>query len=462
MSNRTIGLEFEFLAINPNTGLAINRNQIKAIWKDWAEKENIELYKDKGTGEPVGVIYKLEDGREFTINTDGGVCLVEFSFAPFANLHKCKEVLDKVVAEFLEIGKKHDVALISHGVQPKTPWYYPDLKTEKTWYRSFAKMPYFQLWHDQFHNIAAHQACIGMEYKEIIPVINAMNALGGATVALFANSSIQEYEVSDYHEEREFRWERLVEGYEEIIQNIQGIPKKPFTSFRDYLEYNWSVYLPAAFRGADLHNFKQRKTIKEFLFGADQTSFNITQTKPDKITPNITDANMLNMYIWIQARPKLFFDKSLELTDLLKAFEENKIDEFASAEGAIDNLYAENRNIASQPWEDRLAGAAYCLGIMENIEKVEELVKEKTWEEWRALRLETMKSSMEVDEAVEVIEKLLPLAKEGLEKRGLGEEVYLEPLFERLEKKESPAMRAIQDFEDKGLDDFIESRIIKV
>lgn len=460
MVERTIGLELEFLAVQLENGLAATREHIKNIWREWSEAAHVELYIDAGTKQPLGVTYTLPDQRTFMINTDGGVCLVEFSFPPFKTIKETEDVMLRVVGEYLEIAKKHGIGLMSYGLQPKTPWYYPDLKTEKQWYRILGHLPFFQMWHNQFHTIAAHQPCIGVNYEEIIPVVNTLNALGGVTIALFANSSVGEWEIQKHHEEREFRWARLVEGYDEKVTRIQGIPSRPFSNFRDYFEYNWGIFMPCIARGKNLHVSNELGLISEFLHGEMMSSFDITDTKPSEISPTITDVNDLNQYIWIQSRPRLFLDNKLELAELLKAYDENTVDE--CIRDHITNLYVENRNVAGQPWNEIMTAPAYFLGLIENIEKTKAIMESKPWEYWIELREKTIVGSMKVEEVWPYVEQLLQIAKEGLQKRGLGEEIYLTPLFERLEKRESPAMRAIREYEALGMDAFIESRLIKI
>lgn len=52
---------------------------------------------------------------------------------------------------------------------------------------------------------------------------------------------------------------------------------------------------------------------------------------------------------------------------------------------------------------------------------------------------------------------ILDLAKEGLHKRGFGEETFLEPLYVRAEKLLSPAREMLNGFMDgKTLDEYIE------
>lgn len=458
--NRTIGLELEFLAIQLENGLAATRDHIKAIWREWSQATHVELYVDPGTKQPLGVVYTLPDGRTFTINTDGGVCLVEFSFPPFSTIKETEDAVHAIVAEYLEIAKKHGIGLMSYGLQPKTPWFYPDLKTEKQWYRILGKLPFFQMWHNQFHTIAAHQPCIGVSYDEIIPIVNTLNALGGTTIALFANSSVGEFEIKNVHEEREFRWNRLVQGYGDEVTRIQGIPKKPFSSFRDYFEYNWGIYVPCIARGKTLHVAKEPTIVNAYLRAQKTQTFDITNTLRSEMTPQLSDINDLNQYIWIQTRPRLYLDDSLKLADLLKAYDEHTIDDFV--QGHITNLYVENRNVAGQQFNEIMAAPAYFLGLIENIQKAKEIVDAKPWEYWIQLREKSIVKSMEVEEVWPILEQLLPIAEEGLKKIGRGEETYLAPLFERLEKRESPSMRAIKEYQSLGMEAFIENRLIKI
>ena len=58
--------------------------------------------------------------------------------------------------------------------------------------------------------------------------------------------------------------------------------------------------------------------------------------------------------------------------------------------------------------------------------------------------------------------QLLAIANKGLLARGQGEEAYLAPLFDRLERRQSPAMEAQEEFAKDGLETFIEKHIISL
>ena len=458
--HRKIGLEYEFLAIDTTTGFAATRAQMKSVWRKWSEQDHVSLYADPGTGEVIGVDYTQEDGRTFPINSDAGVAVVEFGFLPFETLVECQKNMDTIVSEFQSAAKEFSVALTGMGMQPKTPGYFPDLKTEKTWYRGvLVQMPHFASGHHLFHNIAAHQACVDMTYEESVDVVNSLCAISGVTIALFANSGAGEYNLQSHHEMREYRWDSVVEGFDERIQKISGIPKKPFQTFQDYLTYNWSIYFPSLFRGKSLHTIASRPIVDDYLRSGKQETFDVTKAVPSHMTPEMQDVNQLNMYIWIQARPKIFFDESQSLESILEAYDNNTVDEYAAAHAT--KLYVETRNMAAQPWEDRMAAPAYMLGLVENIDELKTLVEGKTWDEWISLRKQTIEKSLEVDEATALAQDILDIARRGLEKRGLGEEEFLDPLYKRLEVKMSPAMVAREQY-DKDIDSYIASTIIPV
>src|SRR3989338_8936960 len=147
MKERNIGLEYEFLAVQLENGQAITRDIIKAIWRDWSKQDNVELYTDYATKQPVGVKYTEKDGREIIVNTDAGVDIVEFGFNPFRTLAECERNMREILKEFLAVANRYGVGLLGTGMQPKTPCFFADLKSEKIWYRGFGRFPHFAMGH---------------------------------------------------------------------------------------------------------------------------------------------------------------------------------------------------------------------------------------------------------------------------------------------------------------------------
>lgn len=370
--------------------------------------------------------------------------------------------MKEILADFLSVAKKHGVGLMSYGIQPKTPYFFPDLKTEKIWYRGFARFDHFARGHAMFHTIAAHQPCIDVTYDELIPVLNTFNAMGGITIALFANSGWGESKAQCCHEEREHRWNRWVDVGDPNVRRIAGIPPKPFGSFRDYLLYNWSILLPAVHRDKTLHIIDPAPTIASYLYGGKTAAFDINAIIPSEVSPIMTDVNNCNQYIWIQARPKFFFDESQPLHDLLAAYDAGADATDAYARQHLTKLYIETRNIACQPWSGSMAAPAFLLGLIEGIEKAQKVVARHPWQYWVDLRQKAIQKSLLVDEVIPLAKELLEISEQGLKKRALGEEQYLSPVFERLEKRESPSMRARLVAEKDGVEALIKTYIMEI
>lgn len=458
MSERLIGLEYEFLAVQLSNGQATTRDLMKAIWRDFGKQKNITTYIDYGTKQPVGVEYRQQNGEVVIINTDAGIDVVEFGFIPQRTIAECEHNMRDILKDFLRVANKHGVGLLAYGIQPKTPHYFPDLKSEKMWYRTFLRFPYLAAGHAMYHNIAAHQPCIDVTYDELIPVLNSFNALGGVFIALFANSGVGEWKMQCCDEEREHRWNMWAKP----LPKISGIPERPFRNFRDYLTYNWTIPLPAIHRNKTLHVVEGNPSIIEYLRKRSWVTMDVGVGEPSRVSPSIEDVNLSNMYIWIQARPKFFFDESVPLRKLMRAYDAGPEGVDAFAQKHLVKLYIETRDIACQPWPEIMAAPAFLLGLIENIRNVEPLVGSKPWSWWRALREQTIRKSFRVAAAHVIAKKLVDIAAEGLYMRGNGEEQYLAPLHERIAKKASPAQMARKDFQRLGIEKFFHARLIRL
>ncbi|PIW36465.1 MAG: hypothetical protein COW24_05130, partial [Candidatus Kerfeldbacteria bacterium CG15_BIG_FIL_POST_REV_8_21_14_020_45_12] len=401
------------------------------------------------------------DGSEVIINTDAGINIVEFGFLPFATLKECEENMKIIMAEFLEVAATQNATLIAYGIQPKTPYFYPDLKSEKIWYRGFTRFPALASGHSMFHNIAANQPCIDVTYEELLPAVNTLNAIAGVTIGLFANSGWGEWKSQDHHEMREYRWSKWMESPAEH-QKLSGLPTRPFTSLRDYVAYNWDIRLPASHRGKTMHVIDPAPLINDYMHAKEWQAFDVGSSEPSVIQPSIEDANLSNMYIWIQARAKYYFRDDAPFEDFLLAYDSGDVefDEFAREH--LKTLYVEVRNVACQPWAHIMTAPAFFLGLIENLEAAEKVVKGKPWKYWVDLRQQAITNSLGVADIPIIAQELVEISEQGLKQRGLGEEKYIQVLFDRIDKRESPALAARRLADEFGPDALIKDTRIKL
>lgn len=454
---RTIGLEYEFLGVQRANGQAVTRDLMKALWKKLAAIDGFELIEDIGSKQPIGVAMQTSAG-EVVINTDAGICVVEFGFLPFATLEESRTHIEEVFSQVLPVASSLGIDILSYGLQPKTPFYFPDLKTEKIWYRGYLHIAGLEGGHSMFHNIAAHQVCIDVSYDELIPALNMLNGIAPATVALFANSGWGEWKTQKHHSMREYRWKKWTREQPEIA----GMPPRPFTSFRDYLTYNWSIPMRPSHKDGTLHVIEPAPTIEEFLRGSQWEAMDVGRGEPSMIRPSIEDVNLCNMYIWTQARPKFYFKGDARLEDLLAAYDsgDEALDAFAREH--VEKLYIEVRNIAAQPWEQALAAPAFITGLVEELPAAEITLEQYSWEELRNLHERTVENSMKVDAVIPLAQELVKIAQRGLQNRGFQEEQYITCLQERIHTRMSPAEEAIQIAETGGAEEIINANIIKI
>lgn len=110
----------------------------------------------------------------------------------------------------------------------------------------------------------------------------------------------------------------------------------------------------------------------------------------------------------------------------------------------------EIRSDCQQPGTSVLAPAAFNLGILENLNQVSFWLEtlQKYWHSQSpsGLRRKAAMAGFEMQSPYvnrsldEVLTQLLDLCSEGLKRRGLGEEAYLDSLFERVRKRTNPAI----------------------
>ena len=102
----------------------------------------------------------------------------------------------------------------------------------------------------------------------------------------------------------------------------------------------------------------------------------------------------------------------------------------------------EFRSVCTQPFYLTFAPAAFHLGLLVNLEKFEALLQETTFfdsydYDFPAIRRRFSKKDLEKKELEQIVvltKGLLECAEEGLKRRGFGEEIYLSPLYDKLDK----------------------------
>ena len=100
---------------------------------------------------------------------------------------------------------------------------------------------------------------------------------------------------------------------------------------------------------------------------------------------------------------------------------------------------------------------AFCLGLMENIDKALAFVRSTfTFEEWRNFYLlEALRDGMRAPKAQELAFALCVIAREGLSKRGMHEEDFLDDVEKQIASGDSPGHAKLAAFERGGTEELL-------
>ena len=112
----------------------------------------------------------------------------------------------------------------------------------------------------------------------------------------------------------------------------------------------------------------------------------------------------------------------------------------------------EFRSVCTQPIKDSMSVAAFHLGLKEKLDELEVLIggdeviyhKGYTATELRKLFIQDeLPTFVDKNELCGLCGDIVDLASAGLEERGLGEEVFLKPLYERIKNHTNPGKNLI-------------------
>lgn len=365
-----------------------------------------------------------------TITTDLGYCTLEIIIPPYESLFQIQNSLDGLLNFLTPFFLKEGCLILGYGIQPLTP---PSqqLLTPKSRYKGLEK-----IWESHRHvpkrrgkdahllTISAGNQChIDVSREEAVLAAQILNYSSGLQIALQANSPI---------------WKGKIEGSSKAIRETIYDYLYPSHVYRHGVApstESWATYLghladlPLFFvkRAGELIQLNNT-TFSEFLAQKQGTIGQKINGEQIKVFPQLEDIHDHNSLCYFNAR-------------LVPSY------------GTV-----EVRMACQQPPGETLVTAALNLGLIENMAEAQYFFKQYPYEIWRNLRQEALKntfnSKIQNGSILPFLEDLLMLAQTGLQNRAIGEEVFLEPLFERLNVRQSPADKAIVSWQQGGIKAF--------
>ncbi len=427
---RQIGVELKFPLVRED-GRAPDFGMIPALWSHLCSL-GWQPVRDGVSGEVVGA--KKSNKSGYTVaSCETGYCKPEFSLAPVTDLLELSTAIGELREELRPYSDRYRVHFLGYGIQPVTA---PSMELlmgksrARVWdtvFRSNRIVPP-ESGHDLhlFTINAASHVHVSVSEEQAVPLVNVFNGFAGPQIALTANSRIWRGQVDPAYvcvAEKFWDWWVPEEGR-------AGVPQRPFRDLRDYAMtiagfrpmFVKRSHGPLLIEGYETfkHYYSQERAAGVGLDGREVT-----------VTPEPADIDLHCTCCWHPARITRY--------------------------GTV-----ENRPNDQQPPGALLCVAAFTLGLAEALGESQEELSRFEWYELRAARESACRSALRgmvgSQPIASLAGRLLELARLGLERRGLGEERFLEPLEERLKSGRCPSDDAVELFQQGGAERLVEAR----
>ena len=400
-----IGIELEFPIVHTKgqpTDIEVSKDLLRFL----VDALSLEVEKVDQEGNPIQLVEpKSQDRILFEVS----YTTLEFAFGRAQNIQEVEGRFDaymKVIQE--KLGEK-DYAIQGWGIHPN--WSQNDNRPV-AYPRYQMLMDYLKMGNNQesvsLHDfpqygafICGSQVQLDVSKSNYLSVINAFTQIEVAKAYLFANS---EFSGADWDTRisRDIFWEESMHG---IYPENVGVNARLFKDEDDFFDYLDHSAIFTAERDGETHYFSPIQA-RDYLATEEIPAYTLNG-KETLLAPQEKDFQT---------------HRSYQFQDL-------------TTRGTV-----EFRSVCTQPLDRTFASAAFHLGLLVNLDKLETYLEtapffEKFGRDYKSLRRQFSKKNLSSAEEMAVVQfskDLLALAEQGLEKREQSEMIYLEPLKEEL------------------------------
>lgn len=400
-----VGIELEYPVVNLS-GNATDVSLTKQLLIYLIDNFGFKADKYDSDNNPIQLIEQASGDMilfEVSYNT------IEFAFAKASRIAEVEERLDTYLSMIQPYLRTHNHELQGWGVNPnwakndnspvKSPRY--EMLMDFLELSKAKNNPFFHNYPEYGSFICGSQVQLDVSKISYLRVLNAFNQIEGPKAVLFANS---EFWGSDWDLaiSRDVFWENSMHG---VFEENAGIFPRVFKNEDDYFSYLSETAIFTAKRAEETYYFEPIRA-KDYLNKSAIQAWSI-HGKEVSIKPSEDDFKT---------------HRSYQFQDL-------------TIRGTI-----EFRSVCTQPFSATFAPAAFHLGLLVNLERLENILKDSPFFEAfdfdypRIRRLFSKKDISDTDLKLifPLTEALLVCAEDGLKSRGFGEEIYLAPLKEKL------------------------------
>ncbi len=421
-----IGVEIELPIVNLEKK-AVDFQEIQKVTAAFIKEFDFQI-----TGrDDDGYIYAAQDEKTGDIlSYDCSYNNMEFSFGRERDLNVIHQRFLQYYGFMTEELAKYSCMLTGMGVNPYRQ-YNHNVPIANERYRMlfhhlgtsdrYSHLPmYFHPYTNYGTFASASQVQLDVSYERLIRTIQTFSLLEPVTGLLFSNSVMPE-DSSDLLCVRDMFWENSTHGINP--HNVGMFDWLPET-MEDLTAYIASTSMYCVMRDGKYVNFSPIRLLEYF--------------SSDTITGEYYENGSYH---------EITFSPELSDLEYLRSFKFEDL----TFRGTI-----EYRSSCCQPVSEAMTIAAYYLGLENKLEELEKILKEDqvlyhhgySHSELRKMLIRrNLPGVLDQDQIYELAGRILSLAGEGLKSRNLGEEKFLEPLFDRVKDRANPGKHMVEQLE---------------
>ena len=400
-----VGVELEYPVVNLE-GKATDIEVVKELFRYLPSILGFTIEKVDEFGNPIQL---LDPVSQDTILFEVSYTTIEFAFGKAETIQEVENRFNNYMDVIQKKLAESNYAIVGCGIHPN----WEKNENQPVAYARYQMlMAYLNLSRSKtnvdLHDypqygafICGSQVQLDVSKSNYLRVINAFTQIEAAKAYLFANS---EFSGADWDTKisRDIFWEESMHG---IYPENVGVNARLFKDEDDFFDYlDHSAIFTAERDGQTYY-------------------FNPIQARDYLTTPEIQAFTLNGDEVLIYPQEQDFqTHRSYQYQDL-------------TTRGTV-----EFRSVCTQPLDRTFASAAFHLGLLVNLDKLETYLEtapffEKLGRDYKSLRRQFSKKMLTDEEETAIVEfskALFLLAEEGLEKRGKQEMTYLQPLKEEL------------------------------
>ena len=417
---RQVGMEAKF-CLTDSLGAAVEPERLQELF-GYLEERDWTPHIDGNLGIATAAARDLPTGTA-AISTGTGHCKIELSVPPCRTLQGLQADFDTMAEEVKSFADARDIHLLCLGVHPVTEPH-PGLVQMKTRHTFWDRVFQSGLVH-LFTVSADCQVHVDVGPEEVHKAVNVLQGFTGAQIALTANATVWKGDIDrDHLDVREAFWDWWLPW-----EDRAGVASCPFGSLEDYVDRLAAMRPVFVERGGRSLGIYHYRDFKEYYLGDGEAHGVTVDGERVPLVPEERDIDLHDTFNWYTARLSRY-------------------------------CTVENRANCQQPPSDIMTIPALTLGLVENLDKALEVLAGYDWDTLRRSRSGAVRAGPWAVEGgltvTELCRPMLDLAREGLVERGEGEEGFLAPLVDRLERRACPALETRRLFEESGVESLVE------